>query len=234
MKVFRIAIFLIIVLNQGGYSQSTSQSIQEQEAEIKTNLEELVKGFENLQNITDQLNEEKKKGIISLEEINRREAKIETLENKLIRLDNSITKKKENLKKLKTSPQAIAGIKEITEQKNDVEVVAVNHKKDSRYKEENVVVASLTRTNKKLRNHIKIKKESSGLMKKIKLNQRILSIGKLELKNKKEKMKKAMDSGNLSSSISQMAKEIKKSESWLHKIEIENKKLKQRLKNIKS
>ncbi|CAL2088363.1 exported hypothetical protein [Tenacibaculum sp. 190524A05c] len=237
MKVFRATVICLAVLLSSGiaYSQKSTTSIQTQEAEIKIDLDKLMTGFESLQELVDQLDQDKRKGEISVAEIEKREAEISTLENKLIVLDNSIAQKKENLKKLKASVQLEEQTK-IAVQEQKIEEKPKVAEELSTTKEVEVITNDVAENEEieaadKLRNHRRRSKEVVQLQNKIKLNDRIIHLRKNELKKKKEKMKQ-LDIGESVSEVSQLVADIKKSKKWLSKIETENKKLKQKLNSL--
>ncbi|CAL2060084.1 hypothetical protein [Tenacibaculum sp. 190524A05c] len=237
MKVFRATVICIAVLLSSGiaYSQKSTTSIQTQEAEIKIDLDKLMTGFESLQELVDQLDQDKRKGEISVAEIEKREAEISTLENKLIVLDNSIAQKKENLKKLKASVQLEEQTK-IAVHEQEIEEKPKVAEELSTTKEVETITNDVAENEEieaadKLRNHRRRNKEVVQLQNKIKLNDRIIHLRKNELKKKKEKMKQ-LDIGESVSEVSQLVADIKKSKKWLSKIETENKKLKQKLNSL--
>jgi chromosome segregation ATPase len=237
MKVFRATVICLAVLLSSGiaYSQKSTTSIQTQEAEIKIDLDKLMTGFESLQELVDQLDQDKRKGEISVAEIEKREAEISTLENKLIVLDNSIAQKKENLKKLKASVQLEEQTK-IAVQEQEIEEKPKVAEELSTTKEVETITNDVAENEEieaadKLRNHRRRSKEVVQLQNKIKLNDRIIHLRKNELKKKKEKMKQ-LDIGESVSEVSQLVADIKKSKKWLSKIETENKKLKQKLNSL--
>ncbi|CAL2085594.1 hypothetical protein [Tenacibaculum sp. 190524A05c] len=237
MKVFRATVICLAVLLSSGiaYSQKSTTSIQTQEAEIKIDLDKLMTGFESLQELVDQLDQDKRKGEISIAEIEKREAEISTLENKLIVLDNSIAQKKENLKKLKASVQLEEQTK-IAVQEQKIEEKPKVAEEVSTTKEVETITNDVAENEEieaadKLRNHRRRSKEVVQLQNKIKLNDRIIHLRKNELKKKKEKMKQ-LDIGESVSEVSQLVADIKKSKKWLSKIETENKKLKQKLNSL--
>ncbi len=239
MKVFKI-ILLFVILNFSVTAAQT-QSIKEQEAEIETNLQELLTGFEKLQEIIDKLDQDKKSGAISIEEINKRKAEISVLENKLIALDKSVTAKKENLEKIKESSLAeISTTPEEKEFEDSAESVAVEKMSKVNDVASVPVKKNIQKESAKpkpqtriLRSHKKMKKEVVQLINKIKLNHRIISISKEDLNKKKADIKKAIDQGEASSKIFKMNADVKKTERWLEKIESENNALKQKLKEVK-
>ncbi|CAL2089791.1 hypothetical protein [Tenacibaculum sp. 190524A05c] len=237
MKVFRATVICLAVLLSSGiaYSQKSTTSIQTQEAEIKIDLDKLMTGFESLQELVDQLDQDKRKGEISVAEIEKREAEISTLENKLIVLDNSIAQKKENLKKLKASVQLEEQTK-IAVEEQEIEEKPKVAEELSTTKEVEAITNDVAENEgieaaDKLRNHRRRSKEVVQLQNKIKLNDRIIHLRKNELKKKKEKMKQ-LDIGESVSEVSQLVADIKKSKKWLSKIETENKKLKQKLNSL--